>query len=145
MQIFGVGPLEVVFILIIMVLVLGPKGMVQAAREMGKFISKVVRSPVWRDIVGTSREIRNLPTKIVREAGIEKEVEELKRSMDSGGTPEIYRTLTYTDEGANMGQKPSFISPEDKSSSTDRTDKSVERSPRMKKNPTKKSNKNPEA
>jgi len=98
MQIFGIGLLEFVFILVIMVLVLGPKGMVQAARETGKFIRKIVRSPLWRDVVGTSREIRNLPQKIVREAGIEKEVQELRESMDSGSIPKIYHSLTSTEE-----------------------------------------------
>jgi Sec-independent protein translocase protein TatA len=80
MQLFGIGPLELLFILVIMILVLGPKGMVRAAHETGKFIRKVTRSPLWAEIVGTSREIRNLPAKIIKEAGIEKEVEELRRS-----------------------------------------------------------------
>ena len=98
MQIFGIGLLEFVFILVIMVLVLGPKGMVQAARETGKFIRKIVRSPLWRDVVGTSREIRNLPQKIVREAGIEKEVQELRESMDPGSIPKIYHPLNSAEE-----------------------------------------------
>ena len=79
MQIFNVGPLELIFILVIMILVLGPKGMVKGAREFGKFIRKVTRSPLWRDVVDTSNEIRDLPNKIMREAGIEKEIEELRR------------------------------------------------------------------
>ena len=84
MQIFGIGPLELLLILVVMILVLGPKGMLQAARESGKFIRKIVRSPIWREIVGTSHEIRELPNKIIKEAGIEAEMEELRRSTQSG-------------------------------------------------------------
>ncbi len=80
MQIFGIGPLELLFILIIMILVLGPKGMLRAARELGKWIRKIVRSPIWSEIVGTSQEIRAIPTKLIREAGIEQEIEELRQS-----------------------------------------------------------------
>ena len=80
MQIFGIGPLELLFILVIMILVLGPRGMVKAARESGKYIRKVTRSPLWAEIVGTSREMRNLPAKIIKDAGIQEEIDELRRS-----------------------------------------------------------------
>jgi sec-independent protein translocase protein TatB len=141
MQIFGIGPLEFIFILVIMVLVLGPRGMVQAARETGKFIRKIVRSPLWRDIVGTSREIRNLPQKIVREAGIEKEVQELRESMDSGSIPKIYHPLNSTEEEVknlkNTSQDQGKIS-----SKSDDTAQSMKNAPQIK-NPKPKHHKNP--
>jgi sec-independent protein translocase protein TatB len=83
MELFGIGPLELILILVIAVIVLGPKGMVTAARETGKFIRKVIRSPLWREVVETSNEIRDLPSKIVREAGIEKDLKDLRDSTRS--------------------------------------------------------------
>lgn len=83
MQLFGIGPLEFFLILIIAVIVLGPKGMVTAAREAGKMIRKLTRSPLWREIVDTSNELREMPGKIIREAGIEKDLEELRKSTRS--------------------------------------------------------------
>lgn len=80
MNILGIGPLELVLIAVIAVIVLGPKGMVSGAREAGKAIRKVVRSPIWREVVDTSREIRDFPRKIAREAGIEQDLEDLRRS-----------------------------------------------------------------
>lgn len=80
MNLFGIGPLEFLFIFVIAVIVLGPKGMVDGAREAGKFIRKIIQSPIWRDVVDTSREIREFPRKIAREAGIEKDLEDLRRS-----------------------------------------------------------------
>jgi len=86
MQLLGIGPLELLLIAVIAVIVLGPKGMVNGAREAGKAIRKIVRSPIWHEIVDTSREIREFPQKIAREAGIEKDLEDLRRS--TRGLPE---------------------------------------------------------
>jgi sec-independent protein translocase protein TatB len=80
MQILGIGPLELLLIIIVAIIVLGPKGMVNGAREVGKLIRKIVRSPVWRDVVDTSREIREFPNKIAREAGIDQDIRELKQT-----------------------------------------------------------------
>ena len=83
MNILGIGPLELVFIVVIMILVLGPEQMVSTARKTGAFFRKVVKSPLWHTIMDTSRELRDLPTRIVREAGIEEELKEIKSSTDS--------------------------------------------------------------
>jgi sec-independent protein translocase protein TatB len=80
MQLLGIGPLEILLIAVIAVIVLGPKGMVSGAREVGKTIRKVVKSPIWTEIVDTSREIREFPRKLAREAGIEKDIEDLRKS-----------------------------------------------------------------
>lgn len=83
MSFLGIGPLELVFILIIMVLVLGPKNMVINARKLGVMLRKVVKSPLWATIMNTSREIREIPTKIIREAGIEEDLKNIKSPTDS--------------------------------------------------------------
>ena len=80
MQLFGIGPLEFLLILVIAVIILGPKGMVTAAREAGKLIRKITRSPLWRERVDTSNGIRDLPRKIVRDAGIEQDRDELRKA-----------------------------------------------------------------
>ena len=108
MQFLGIGPLELLFIAVVAVIVLGPKGMVNGAREAGKTIRKIVRSPVWNDIVDTSREIREFPRKIVREAGIEQDLEDLRRSTQ-GMASEINRshlpTITPVVKHADEGEK----------------------------------------
>jgi len=80
MQFLGIGPLEFVLIVVIALIVLGPGEMVKGAREAGKLIHRIVRSPLWRDVMDTSREIREFPRKIAQEAGIEKDIEDLRRS-----------------------------------------------------------------
>lgn len=82
MQILNIGPLELIIIFLVMFILLGPEGMIKTARQIGLWIRKVVRSPIWRDIMGYSQEIRELPTKIVRETGLEEDLEEMRKSTE---------------------------------------------------------------
>lgn len=81
MDILGIGPLELFFIIIIALIVLGPKDMVKAGKTIGRFLRKVVTSPEWRTVRQASQDFRQLPTRLIREAGLEEmqELEELKR------------------------------------------------------------------
>ncbi len=83
MNILNFGPMEIAFILVIMIVVLGPKQMVESAQKMGAFIRKVVKSPLWATIMDTSKELRELPTRFVREAGLEEDIQEIKKTRDS--------------------------------------------------------------
>jgi len=78
MDFLGVGPMELFFILLIALIVLGPKDIVKAARTMGRFLKKVINSPTWNAIKQTSREMRSLPSKLMQEAGVENEIKEFK-------------------------------------------------------------------
>ena len=82
MEIFNIGPLELVFILLIMLIVLGPEDMIKTGRSIAKGISKLIRSPIWKSLISTSQEIRELPRKFIREAGLEESAEELKKLKD---------------------------------------------------------------
>lgn len=83
MQIFGgIGAGEIIFVLILMVIVLGPKKMVEGARELGKTVRKVTRSQFWKDVQKTSQEIRDIPRKIMNEVEMEEDLREIERSID---------------------------------------------------------------
>jgi Sec-independent protein translocase protein TatA len=78
MDILGIGPLELLLILVIALIVLGPSDMVKAGRTVGKFLRQIVTSPTWRAVTQTSNEIRRLPTRLIREAGLEDEIGTIK-------------------------------------------------------------------
>lgn len=78
MNIFGIGPLEIIFVLIIGILVLGPEGMIEAGRKLGKSLRSIVRSTWWQNIRRGVNEIQHLPQRLMREA----ELEELKEIRD---------------------------------------------------------------
>jgi Sec-independent protein translocase protein TatA len=87
MEILGIGPLELVFILLIALIVLGPKDMVKAGRTLGRFLRSVITSPTWKAVTQTSHELRRLPNRLIREAGLEEELrklEETKRQASLG-------------------------------------------------------------
>ncbi|MBE0686900.1 MAG: hypothetical protein IH585_13000 [Anaerolineaceae bacterium] len=83
MSFFGIGPMELIFILIIMILVLGPKNMVVSAQKLGVTLRKIVKSPLWATVMDTSREIREIPTRLIREAGIEEDLKNIKTTTNS--------------------------------------------------------------
>ncbi len=97
MQVFNVGVLELLFILIIAFIVLGPKRTITTARDFGKWVRNLARSPIWRDIVSTSSEIRDLPRKMMDDAELQKLITELDLS-----TQEVKEILTQTQMETNV-------------------------------------------
>lgn len=71
MDILGIGPLEIILILLIALIILGPRDMAKTGRSIGRTLRKVVKSPYWQALTRTSQEIRNLPNRLIREAGLE--------------------------------------------------------------------------
>jgi len=71
MNIFGIGPLEFFLILVIALIIMGPNDMAKAGKTMGRSLRKIITSPEWRTLLQASREMRNLPNRMMREAGIE--------------------------------------------------------------------------
>ena len=91
MEILGIGPLELLFILLIALIVIGPKDMLKTGRNLGKTLRKVVTSPQWQTVTRTSREIRNIPNRLIREAGLEEVQQELNGLKKT--TADIQNTL----------------------------------------------------
>ena len=86
MEILGIGPMELFFIIILALIILGPKDMMKAGRTVGKFLREVTRSEYYKAFVSSSREIRNLPTRLIREANLEEEIKEVDRALRTAGS-----------------------------------------------------------
>lgn len=71
MEILGIGPSELAFIVIIALIVLGPKDMQKAGRNIGKWLRQIVTSDGWKLFQQTSREIQTLPNRLMREAALD--------------------------------------------------------------------------
>ena len=71
MEILGVGMSELIFIVIIALIVLGPKDMQKAGKTIGKWLRNIVTSDGWKIFQQTSRELRTLPNKLMRDANEE--------------------------------------------------------------------------
>jgi len=95
MDIFGIGPTELAFIILLALILLGPKEMEKAGRTIGRFLRDMTRSESWRAFRDTSREIRNLPNRLMREANIEdlqKDVGKIGKEIEESATVKGFGT-----------------------------------------------------
>ena len=89
MDIFGIGPTEIVFVILLALILLGPKEMEKTGRTIGRFLRDLTRSDGWRAFRDTSRELRNLPNRLMREANIEdlqKDVGKIGKEIEESAT-----------------------------------------------------------
>lgn len=90
MEILGIGPSELVFIVIIAIIILGPKDMQKAGKTVGRWLNHFIRSDGWKALQRASKEIRNLPTNLMREANMEEFQslgKEIRQSIDPRQQP----------------------------------------------------------
>ncbi len=71
MEIFNIGIPELLLILVLMLILLGPEGTATSARKLARLIRRFLHSPLWQDMMQVQREFRDIPTQLVREAGEE--------------------------------------------------------------------------
>ena len=112
MEILGIGGPELLFIIIIALIVLGPKDMQKAGKTIGRWLNNLVRSDGWQAFQQTSREIRSLPTKLMREANMEmmETEKELRKALDTNPKPSASQptsNLPQPQEAENTIQPPS--------------------------------------
>ena len=97
MDIFGIGPTELVFIILIALILLGPKDMQKAGRTIGRWLRNMTTSDGWRAFRDTSRELRNLPSRLMREANIEdlqKDVSTIGKEIEESADIKGFGTWT---------------------------------------------------
>ena len=81
MDILGIGPLEIILILVLALIIFGPKEIDNAGKTIGKNLNKMIRSDTWKTINQTSRELKNLPTRLMRESGLDELEESTKDEL----------------------------------------------------------------
>ncbi len=80
MEFLGIGPAELLFIVILALIILGPRDMQKAGRTLGKWMRRIVTSDGWRLFQQTSREIQTLPNRLMREAALD-ELKEMQKDI----------------------------------------------------------------
>lgn len=82
MDILGIGLPELLLILLIALIVFGPRDMVKAGRTMGAWLRRLITSPGWQTFRQGTNELRKLPYTLMREAGLEEaEIRELQEGI----------------------------------------------------------------
>jgi len=98
MEILGIGASELIFILLIAIIVLGPKDMQKAGKSIGRWLNQFVKSDSWKALQQASKEIRNIPTTLMREANLE-ELKEMDREIRNNIDPRPRPPAPKTDHG----------------------------------------------
>ena len=105
MDILGVGPLELLFVIFIALVVIGPRDIGKAARSIGRFLNQLYRSETWRMLTETSRKLRNLPNQLAQEAALEDSLDEIHQTIRKVGQ-EIAQDVSTLDEDLQVWKKP---------------------------------------
>lgn len=127
MEILGIGPSELIFIIILALIVLGPKDMQKAGKTIGRWLNNLVKSDGWKAFQQTSREIRSLPTKLMRDANLElaETEKELRKTMGEGASyrpaSAQSRNLIQPQTTENSAQASPANSPEAETDPNDQT------------------------
>src|SRR5512144_431750 len=80
MEILGIGPSELLYIVVLALIVCGPRDMQKAGGTIGKWLRRVVTSDGWKLFQQTSREIQTLPNRLMREAALD-ELKEVQKDL----------------------------------------------------------------
>lgn len=98
MEFLGRGPFELIIILLIALLVMGPQDMKKAGLTLGRTLRRLITSPTWATLQQMMREVRFLPNRLMREAGMEEEELRKLKTEIRGSIPrreELHQTIGF--------------------------------------------------
>ena len=99
MKFLNLGIGEILLIVILALIILGPGNMVKTAREAGAFIRRITKSPYWQEVWATRRELNEIPRILAREAKLEETIKDLNletkeiRSTVSSSVTELIKQV----------------------------------------------------
>ena len=107
MEILGIGMPELIFIFIVALLILGPKDMQKAGKTIGKFLRDIVTSDGWKLFQQTSRDLRTLPNKLMREAN--EELNQINQQVNTIASPRTSQQIASPNTPSRSQPVPATI------------------------------------
>ncbi|MGH2592713.1 MAG: Sec-independent protein translocase subunit TatA/TatB [Anaerolineae bacterium] len=93
-EIFGIGIEELIFIGILLALLFGPESIPRLARNAGKALNRLLRSPLYQEGQQIRKQIQDIPSALARLAELEElqqnlntEIRDLKAAIDPNAAP----------------------------------------------------------
>ena len=102
MDILGIGLPELIFILLLVIIIFGPKDLEKAGKSVGRSVFKFLNSDTWKAI----RQVGKLPAEIVRQAGLD----ELRDGLDAARKAAALPPAGPGAPASPAGSKPSGVS-----------------------------------
>lgn len=93
MEFLNLGWMEIILILILAFIFLGPDKMVSTGKQIGSWLRKLSRDKLFREVVETTDEIRRYPRKIFDESGLDLPLH-VKQQKLQEESPEVSENLT---------------------------------------------------
>jgi sec-independent protein translocase protein TatB len=84
MELLGIGPLELIVILILALVVFSPKDIAGGGKAVGRWINRLYRSDTYKSMKQVSQELQDLPNRLAREANLD-ELKDLEKEVKSVG------------------------------------------------------------
>ncbi|MBT3670614.1 MAG: hypothetical protein HON98_01465 [Chloroflexi bacterium] len=120
MKFLGIGPLEFVLMMVVVLLLFKPADIVVGAKKLGQFIGKVKNSEIWNSFRDMRKSVTQAGQNIISDNGLE----ELKQDLDImpeldkfrgeleqlGFTPNVQRSKQPLKPLQNDGKKTAKIS-----------------------------------
>ncbi|TLN26587.1 hypothetical protein FDZ74_01820 [bacterium] len=79
MEILGIGLPELALILVVVLLVLGPKDMAGTARRIARTIRALTQSDFWRTTREAWKMAQEIPSELLRETGLDEARDDLRK------------------------------------------------------------------
>lgn len=123
MEILGIGIPELLLIVLLILILFGPKDMIATGRTLGKWLNQLVRSPTYKLLTKTGEELKNLPRNLMRETNLEeykKEMQQIGKDLNNT-TQSIGGSLTRSFDERKIFEQPvsdAKASPSDPSDAT---------------------------
>jgi Sec-independent protein translocase protein TatA len=111
MEFLGISPVELLVIIVILFLVLGPQDLVKLGGTLGRAIRNLRESGTWRSIQDARRQLRDLPDQLAKEAGYEdvktigKELREEIKETKAALTDLDKQVVAWTRQPDSLSQK----------------------------------------
>jgi sec-independent protein translocase protein TatB len=100
MELLGIGPLELIVIIILALVVFSPKDIAGGGKAVGRWINRLYRSETYRSMKQVSQELQDLPSRLAREANLD-ELKDLEKEVKTAGeTPRAEAPSTPAVPGA---------------------------------------------
>jgi Sec-independent protein translocase protein TatA len=123
MEFLGISPVELLVIIVILFLVLGPQDLVKLGGTLGRAIRNLRESGTWRSIQDARRQLRDLPDQLAKEAGYEdvktigKELKEEIKETKAALTDLDKQVVAWTRQPESLSQKKPKEEPEEETGS----------------------------
>jgi len=82
MEFLGIGLPELFAILLVIILIVGPKDLERTARTLGRALNRLLQSDSYRAIQRMSQELRQIPNRLVEEAKLDEIKKDANQMLD---------------------------------------------------------------